>query len=116
MIEKRAFHRVPFATKAILSDNDKSLLGRLENISFGGAMVRFENDSLPSPLINYSLTIDVGKGAPPIQMAAEVACISFPAVGLRFTSIDHDSKERLEALMSEIERIKFSKISLHRMP
>ena len=104
MIEKRAFLRVPFTTKAILTDMSKTLLGRVENISVGGAMVRFENDSLPTQLGNYSLTIHVGKGTPPLHMVAEVACISFPAVGLRFNSIDHESKERLETLISEIER------------
>lgn len=107
MIEKRAFHRVPFATKVILTDNDTTLLGRLNNISFGGALVRLEHETMLLQDSKYSLTIHVGKDAPPLHMIAEVACVSLSTVGLKFTSIDCETKERLALLMSDIEKIKY---------
>ena len=109
MIEKRAFNRVPFATKAILTDNDTTLLGRLDNISFGGAMVRLEQYPLPSQDSKYSLTVYVDEGVPPLQLIAEVACVSALTVGLRFTSIDENNRERLGALMCDIERRKYTR-------
>jgi c-di-GMP-binding flagellar brake protein YcgR len=108
MIEKRAFHRVPFATKVILADDNIRLLGRLENISIGGAMVRLENYPLPSLGSTYWLTVQIEESAPPLQMITEIACVSASSVGLRFTSIDQDTRERLEKFMCDIERIKFN--------
>ncbi|MEI6205337.1 MAG: PilZ domain-containing protein [Desulfuromonadales bacterium] len=103
MIEKRAFHRVPFATQAILADNDKSLSGWLNDISFGGALVRLEHIPLPPEDSKFFLTLYTGEGALPLEMVAEVAYVSVPMVGLRFTSIDQDTRERLGRLMFDIE-------------
>lgn len=106
MIEKRAFHRVPFLAKAILSRHDADLSGRLDNISAGGAMVRLGQDPLPSPDGNYLLSLYIDEKFPPLQLIVEVACMYFPEVGLKFTSIDDDTRERLELLISHIEKIK----------
>ena len=113
MIERRAFHRIPFATKAILADDTTTLLGRLENISFGGAMVRLKDYPLPSQGSRYWLTVHIEESAPPLNMITEVACVSASSVGLRFTSLDKETKDRLEMFMCDIERMKFnpSKIS-----
>ena len=108
MIEKRAFNRVRFNTKAILADDTTTLLGRLENISFGGAMVRLKNSPIPSQGSKYMLTIHINEGAPPLQMITEVACASASTVGLRFTSIDQDTKDNLGTFMYDIERSKFN--------
>jgi len=108
MIEKRAFHRVPFAIKVILADNYNTLSGQLANISFGGALVRLGHYPSPSMDSKYLLTVYTDEDALPLQMIAEVAYISDSTVGLRFTSIDQDSRERLGALMCSIERILYS--------
>jgi hypothetical protein len=108
MIEKRAFDRVPFATKVILADDYTTFLGRLENISIGGAMVRFDNYPLPSLGSKYWLTIQIEESAQPLQMITEIACVSASSTGLRFTYIDKDTSKRLEMFMRDIERIKFN--------
>jgi c-di-GMP-binding flagellar brake protein YcgR len=108
MIERRAFHRVPFATKAILADDNTTLLGRLENISIAGAMVKLENHSLLLQGSKYWLTVQIEEDAPPLQMITEVACVSATSTGLRFTSIDQETRERLELFMCDIVRRKFN--------
>jgi hypothetical protein len=108
VIEKRAFHRVPFANRAILTGNDNTYLGRLNNISFGGALIRLDHDSLPPQVAEYLLTVHIDPDAPPLEMIAEVAFISLPTVGLKFTSFEHNSRERLELLMQDIERRKYT--------
>lgn len=111
MIEKRAFDRVPFGTKVILADDNTTILGRLENISIGGAMVRLENLPLPSLGSKYWLTVQIEESAPPLQMITEIACVTASSAGLRFTSIDQDNRERLEMFMRYIERMKFNQVN-----
>ena len=108
MIEKRAFHRVPFATRAVLTGIENTHLGRLNNISFGGALIRLDHGSLPPHVGEYLFTVHIDPDAPPLEMIAEVVFFSGSKVGLKFTSFENNSRERLELLMFEIERRKYA--------
>ncbi len=106
MIEKRAFQRVPLTAKAILSRHDADLLGRLDNISRGGALVRLGHPPVPLPECSYLLSLSVDENSPPLQLIVEVACMYSLEIGLRFTSVDDETRERLELLIVAIEKIK----------
>jgi c-di-GMP-binding flagellar brake protein YcgR len=108
MIEKRAFHRVPFTAQASFSNNFQTFSGRLENISYGGILVRLEKG--PEPVIgdNYTLILDIMKYDIVLQMNVEVAYTSNLQVGLKFSHVDQEDLDKIAILISQIEKRKYS--------
>ena len=112
MIEKRAFHRVPFIAKAVLSNNGQSLItGRLENISYGGVLIRLDRGSGPITDVNYTLLLDIAKYSMVLNVNVEVAYTSCSQVGLKFSRIDQETRDDIAMLISQIENIQYSQNS-----
>ena len=108
MIEKRAFHRVPFTAKATFSNNVQTFSGRLENISYGGVLVRPDNSFDPVIGDEYTLLLDIMKYGIVLQMEVEVAYTSKFQVGFKFSRVDQEASDKIAILISEIEKRKFS--------
>lgn len=102
MTEKRAFHRVQFSSKTILSHQDSIHIGRMENISMNGALIRFDHGTFLPTGREYGLTFYIdGEGAP-LQLKAEVMCVAFAMVGIKFISYNADTNVRLANLIEEL--------------
>jgi hypothetical protein len=102
MIEKRSFHRVPFSTKTVLSHNDASHQGQLENISMRGALVRLDHGVYLPQGSKYNVKVYIDGEDTPLQLNAEVVCFTFAMAGIKFASYKADTEARLTKLMDEL--------------
>jgi hypothetical protein len=102
IMEKRAFQRLPFSTTAILSHNDAIIQGQLENISMNGALVRLEHGTFLPQGSEYCLTVHINGEDVPLQLVAEIVCVSFSMAGIKFVSYEADTKVRLSELMVKL--------------
>lgn len=109
MIERRRFQRIRFTALCELIHNRISYKGRLENISLNGALVS-SNEGLIVPqddecILTFSLTGE----ADPLRMVVTVIYSNFTMIGIKFVSMDAETRERLinlvTALSGEPERI-----------
>ena len=108
MIEKRAFLRVPFTALAVLTNNEQTFTGRLENISHGGVLVRLDRGAEPGINDTYTLLLDIEKYGMVLNVNVEVAYSSGSQVGLKFSRVDQGTGDEIAILISRIEKINYS--------
>ena len=99
MRERRKFPRVKLSSRTILSHNNVVLLGRLENISKSGALVRLESGAHVPIGTEYDMTIFLDGEELPLQICAELVNINFNMLGLKFTEHDDETEARLDGLL-----------------
>jgi len=99
---------VPFTAKALLSNNEQTLTGRLENISHGGVLVRLDRGTGPVTNDDYTLLLDVAHYSMVLQVDVEVAYTSSSQIGLKFSRVDQETRDDIAILISQIERINYS--------
>lgn len=107
MIEKRAFHRVPFTANAIFANSFQTFYGRLENISYGGALVRLGKGFEPIVGGNYTLILEIMQYGIMLQMDVEVAYAANLQAGLKFSRMDPEVCGEIAVLISQIEKRKY---------
>jgi len=117
MIDKRQFHRVQLLPKTILSNNDSTYPGHLENISMTGALIRLDDGNFLPEGREYGLTVIIAGEDAPLQLTVEIVYVSFAMAGIKFVSFKADSGARLaklierfssepDVVMAEQERIR----------
>jgi PilZ domain len=117
MIDKRQFHRVQLLSKTILSNNDSTYQGHLENISMTGALIRLDHGIVMPLGREYVLTVIIDGEDAPLQLNVEIVHVSFTMAGIKFVSFKADTGTRLaklierfslepDVVMAEQERIR----------
>ncbi len=102
MIEKRNSHRIRLSTKSILSHDEVTLTGQLENISMNGALIRLEHGTYLPQGSEFDLTVFINDESTPLQLDVEVVCVSFAMAGVKFVSYKADTEGRLAQLMEAL--------------
>jgi len=102
MIDKRQFHRVQLLPKTILSTNDSTYTGHLENISMTGALIRLDHGNSLTEGREYGLTVIIAGEDAPLQLTVEIVYVSFALAGIKFVSFKADSGARLAKLIEKV--------------
>jgi len=99
MEEKRRFHRIGLAAKCLLSRDDASYQGQLENISLNGALVRFAAGLVVPRSGEYVLAVFIEGEDLPLRLAVEVVCATNGLTGIEFVSSEAGTPARLVQLV-----------------
>ena len=99
MIDKRQFHRVQLLSNTILSNNDSTYQGHLENISMTGALIRLYHGIVVPQGSEYVLTVIIDGEDAPLQLNVEIMHVSFTLVGIKIVSFKTDTGTRLAKLI-----------------
>ena len=102
MFKKREFHRIPFTTKTVLSLQNSVYQGQLENISMNGALIKLNHGTDLHVGDVYHVEIFLDYEEFPLCLKADVRCINFAMVGMKFISFVHDTETRLRHLIESL--------------
>ena len=102
MSEQRLFNRVRFNAKCSLSHNNISYLGHMENISLNGALISFSEGVVIPRDDNCTLTVYLEDENTPLRLLIEVIHSNFTMIGIKITSKDAETQERLHNLIERL--------------
>ncbi|HEX9022349.1 MAG TPA: PilZ domain-containing protein [Geobacteraceae bacterium] len=102
MLEKRRFHRVRFKSACEMIHNTISYRGQLENISLNGALVSFSDGVIVPQDDECLLKLYLEGERGDLQMTVKVIYANFTMVGVKFSSMDGGSRERLIRLVAAL--------------
>jgi c-di-GMP-binding flagellar brake protein YcgR len=102
MLEKRRFHRVRFTAPSELTHNDITYKGQLENISLNGALLSFSDGVIIPQDEECILTVRLEGEDEPLRLVVKVIYSNFTMIGIKFASVDAETRERLYKLMTRL--------------
>lgn len=102
IMQQRWFHRVLFTAKSVITLDDVSFRGQIENISLNGTLVSFDKDVIVTHGDKCFLSIYPAGENEPIRIIAEVMHCSHNMVGMKFVALDTDTQFRLYDLVKKI--------------
>jgi c-di-GMP-binding flagellar brake protein YcgR len=102
MLEKRRFHRVRFTAPSELTHNDITYKGQLENISLNGALLSFSEGVIIPQDEECILTVHLEGENDLLRMVVKVIYSNFTMIGIKFASVDAETRERLYMLMARL--------------
>jgi c-di-GMP-binding flagellar brake protein YcgR len=102
MLEKRRFHRVRFTATSEMIHNNITYKGQLENISLNGALLSFSDGVVVPQDDECILTVFLEGENTPLRMVVQVIYSNFTMIGIKFASIDAETRERLYNLLARL--------------
>lgn len=102
MLEKRLFHRVRFTAASELTHNDITYKGQLENISLNGALLSFSDGVIIPQDEECILMVRLEGENEPLRLLVKVIYSNFTMIGIKFASVDAETRERLYMLMARL--------------
>ncbi len=102
MLEKRRFHRVRFRSACVMIHNGISYQGQLENVSLNGALVSFNDGVIVPQDDECLLTVCLEGERDVLQMTVKVIYANFTMVGVKFSSMEAGTRERLIKLVAAL--------------
>jgi c-di-GMP-binding flagellar brake protein YcgR len=99
MLEKRLFHRVRFTAASELTHNNITYKGQLENISLNGALISFSDGVIVPQDEECILTFCPEGENVPLRLMVKTIYSNFTIIGIKFSSVDTETLERLYNLM-----------------
>ncbi len=102
MLEKRRFHRVRFRSACEMIHNAISYQGQLENVSLNGALVSFNDGVIVPQDDECLLKVHLEGERDVLQMTVRVIYANFTMVGVKFSSMEAGTRERLIKLVAAL--------------
>ncbi len=102
MLEKRRFHRVRFTAASELTHNAITYKGQLENISLNGALLSFNEGVIVPQDEECIMTVRLDAEDETLRLVVKVIYSNFTMIGIKFASVDADTRERLYNLMARL--------------
>ena len=99
MVERRNFHRVPFATKTEINCNEKKFHGELLDISLQGALVLGKEDIPLARGDLCALSINLPDTEVTMQFDVHLVHLQDNRLGFRFIGEDIESMTHLRRLL-----------------